>query len=214
MGNLLCKQALKTHNQPDHFIQCKHASKRDSSGCGGMHHCCFAFVLMLQKKNDERLHSRRNWRLLRCSSSLSFVCVLKSSESLLLKNVFIKAHLHVFEQVSVSVCARRHVRAWHRRACIALKGIRRPHFQFCSISAGISVIPLKSSGSPTVTSHNGANTRVVGTQLRLPGSIRCTFPIPQPVCMQTEPPPPPTPRSPSTENTDLAACHWALCRHI
>lgn len=89
--------------------------------------------------------------------------------------------LNMVVRMCVYVCKQHCARITQQRIC-------RPHFLFRSISARISVIPLKSCSSPTVTSHNGTNSKVVGTQLRLLGSIRCTFPIPQPVCMQTEPP--------------------------
>lgn len=96
-------------------------------------------------------------------------------------------HVHKIKVSKISVDGHMCVCVWEREycACVALEGTHQPHFHFCSISARISVIPLKSRGSPTVTSYNGANAGVVGTQLRLLGSIWFTFTIPQPVCMQT-----------------------------
>ena len=203
---------------------------KDSRGRTGPLRRRFAFGAVVPREETRNEETMRHFFVLKkkhlLKSSCSGLCAFFFRASFCVigvsKNVSVNTHLHLFEHewkapcacvcthmcVCVCVCVRRHC------ARITLERIRRPHFQFRSISARISVIPLKSHSSPTVTSHNGANTRVVGTQLRLPDSIRCTFPIPQPVCMQTETNPPSLPPPSSEENTDLAAFHWALCRHI
>lgn len=114
MGNLLCKQALETHNQPHHFIQCKHQRETVEAAV-----VCTTAVLHLFS-----CCKRRTMRgfIVDVTDVCSDVavhfhsCVLKSSECLLLKNVFIKAHLHLFEQVRSYVCVC--VRA-HSCACVA-----------------------------------------------------------------------------------------------
>lgn len=172
---------------------CKHASQRVEAAepC----QCCFAFVVKLWEGIKRKEKKTRYFIVDGADSAATTVCMLFFCTSICIIRIpvvakclciYAFAFIWTYMHECVSVCV--HVCMCQPCARITRERIRQPHFQFRSISARISVIPLKSRSSPTVTSHNGTNTRVVGTQLRLPGSIRRTFPIPQPVCMQTEPP--------------------------
>lgn len=146
-------------NKP-YFLYCANSKNESKSTVVERHQSWSEFVWWLCCKNKKNF--TQLWYLLNCRSTF---------------------HVHKIKVSKIRVDGR----VWVCEYCahVALEGIHQPHFHFCSISARISVIPLKSRGSPTVTSHNGANAGVVGTQLRLLGSIWFTFPIPQPVCMQT-----------------------------
>lgn len=170
---------------------------KESRGCWGMHAVLFCICCHAARRNGKKTIMRNfiTAQIDICSNRPLAVCMLlfRASTNIIRVPVVAKClrkctFAFIWTWMWGCVCARLRVCECQYCARITPERIRGPHFQFRSISARISVIPLKSCSSPTVTSHNGANTRVVGTQLRLPGSIRRTFPIPQPVCMQTEPP--------------------------
>lgn len=173
---------------------------KDSRGWCGIHQCWFAFYAAGKRIT-------RNF-ITDITDICSNVAVLFICRRSTCSKMFLQMHICIClnKEGSVSVCVCGNI----VRACITWERIRQPHFQFRSISARISVIPLKSRSSPTVTSYNGANTIewwAPSYAYKVPFGARSQSPNLS-VCKQT-----PLPSS-STENTDLAAFYWALCRHI